>query len=169
MKNFVLEKAKSVWKDPVMSKVISATLIGLALWLWRVLSSASFSKAGDLMASPVAIPVWLLLLLTAGSVVGLWCVRPRRKPKLPATPHKPLVHDITDASSLVAAWWPKPTGYFPDDVHVDYDALDGQLSLAPGVAKLAVLAVASQKCFKIKIAGNRFATFEYDHAKAYHG
>ncbi len=169
MKNVIVKRVKAAWKDPVMSKVISAALIGIALWLWKVISSASFSKAGNLAMSPVAIPAWLLLLLTACSAVGLWSIRPKRKPTPPAAPTKQLVHDIADASSLVAAWWPKATGYFPDDVHVNYEALESQFSLAPGVAKPAVSAVASQNCFKVKISGDRFATFEYDLDRAHRG
>ena len=56
MKNIIVERAKAVWKDRVMSKVISAALISIALWLWNVFSSASFSKAVNLATSPITIP-----------------------------------------------------------------------------------------------------------------
>jgi hypothetical protein len=169
MKNFIVERVKVAWKDPVFSKVISAALIGAAIWIWKALSSTSFSKAMDFITSSITLPVWLLLLLVVGTVVGLWHIRPKRKPKPVVAPTKPLVQNINDASSLVAAWWPKSVGYFPDDVHVDYAALEDQFSFAPGVAERATSIVASQKCFKVKIQGERFATFEYDRNKAYSG
>ncbi|WP_426688406.1 hypothetical protein [Rhodanobacter ginsengiterrae] len=169
MKTLIVKRAKVAWKDPVWSKVISAAIIGTALGIWKAVSSASFSKAVGFIASPIVLPAWLLLLLVASAAFGFWHIRPRRKPKPALTPTKSLVHGIADASSLVASWWPKATGYFPDDVHVDYAALENQFSLAPGVTQQAVSNVASQNCFKIKIPGTLFATFEYDHQKAHHG
>jgi hypothetical protein len=169
MNNFIVETAKSAWKDPVLSKVISAAIIGMILWGWKQFGSASFSKAELLVAAPIALPMWLFLLLVIVAVVGLWKIRPRGKVKAPVAPAKALVHDVTDASSLVASWWPKSTGYFPDDVHIDYEELETKFSLAPGVAKTAASIVASQKCFKIKIPGERFATFEYDLNRASRG
>ena len=169
MKTFIAEKVKAAWKDPVGSKLIAAVIISAALWIWKAFGSASFAKAVELIASPITLPGWLILLLVAGAAVALWGMRPRRKPTPDVTPTKSFVHDLADASSLVAAWWPKSTGYFPDDVFVDYATLENKLSLAPGIAKHAVLNVASQNCFKIKNPGELFATFEYDHKKAHNG
>jgi hypothetical protein len=162
----MLQFVKGVWKDPVLSKLIAGGIGAVLLFVWRLIGESTFNSFVHALNSSIHLPTWLAVLFGLLIAALAWKLRPTRKV---VTAQTPLITDIVDASARVDSWWPKPTGYFPDDVHVDYASLESRYSLAPGVAKKAVSVVALKHCYKEKIPGENFATFEYDHDRAHRG
>ena len=152
-----------IWKDPVVSTVVATAIIGGAVWLWRAISANTFNKALNWLASRYQVPLWLLLIF--GIVTVFWFLRlfKRKERKGPPITNQ---HDII---AILDDWWPKAVGQSPDDVAVDFRALERQYNLQQGTARSAIEKVAAKNCYKPKFIGENHATYEYDFHKAING
>lgn len=63
----IINKLLLIWKDPVWSKVISAAIIGLSLWVWAQYSIYSANDIYTFFINILSfkIPIFLILSIAA--------------------------------------------------------------------------------------------------------
>lgn len=153
-----------IWKDPVWSKVISASIIGLATLLWIKIGSESFWSTVEFAEKTTPVYNWLILASCALNIYAMAkiLIPAQKSGKLPVKE----ISNLNDAEAKIESWWPRAEGMFPNDVNIDYGALCNDLNISRGIIAQSIANVAYRHCYKPKVTGQNYATYEYDLSRA---
>lgn len=106
-----------IWKDPVWSKVISTSLIGIFLILWQKLGQESFKYVLEKLLGTLLVPVWAITVVVFALIVSVIKQISIKKKTI-----EPINND-SDIIAILDSWWPENEGQFPRDVAVNFQEL----------------------------------------------
>ena len=155
------------WKDSVFSKVIATGIILAIGYIFTKISKVDFTTIGNYILSKLttsfSINLWVILLfslLLIALVAFCVFVHIRNKSNNREENIVELIED--DIYAKIVAWWPKAEGMNPDDVAIDFQELEKELSLPKGSVAKCIDKAARLDNYKIKVRGQNNAVYEYD-------
>lgn len=159
MKNLLLK----IWKDPVWSKVIASVLFGGLVLLWSQFSATTFQAALEFLTSNYTLPVWVLAILIIISFFSIATAFVSLIAK------RNVISNDADIVAVLDSWWPRASGMFPDDVHVNFSELEKKLNLQKGSVRRLIGAVAERHCYKPHTIGDTHGAYSYVMPRGFSG